>query len=184
MICTICYSEIKNTIMLHKCNHSFCSDCIHTWLDFKKSYGHIPSCPNCRKRFNSGDFISVADNTNTKNFNVYLNTRNRTHNKRFHELYDHINDLIGKVNNLSSDQSDYNFYRHQHETLIIKLLKCLDHNSWFLNKYSWGRTTQKEAMRKGFISVLKEKLDIWRENGFIFANIFIFKFRKHFKELH
>ena len=184
MICTICYSEIKNTIKLHRCNHSFCSDCIHTWLDFKKSSGEIPTCPNCRKHFNIGDFISVADNTNPKNFTVYLNTRNRTHSKRFNELYNHINDLIRQVNRLSRDQSNYEFYRHQHETLIIKLLKCIDHNSWFLSKNSWGRTTQNEAMRKGFISVLKDKLHLWRESGFVFANIFIFKFRKHFKELH
>ena len=98
----------------------------------------------------------VPDKYNPKNFTVYLNTRNRTHSKRFHELYEYINDLIREVNKLSRDQSNYELYRHQHETLIIKLLKCIDHNSWFLSKYSWGRTTQNEAMRKGFISVLKD----------------------------
>ena len=82
MICTICYSEIKNTIMLHKCNHSFCSDCIHTWLDFKKSSGQIPSCPNCRKHFDISDFISVTDNTNpntntNSNANKYNTKRQR-----------------------------------------------------------------------------------------------------------
>ena len=189
MICPICYSEIKNQIKLYKCNHSFCHDCIHTWYDFKKSYGHIPSCPNCRKHFNINDFISVSQEHNPKNYTVYLNTRNRTHTKRFQELYTHIHDLIAEINKLTRTRLSPNgtmidFDRHQHEILIIKLLKCIDHNSWFLSKNSWGRTTQNEVMRKGFISVLKDKLFLWRERGFIFANTFIFKFRKHFKELH
>jgi hypothetical protein len=59
----------------------------------------------------------------------------------------------------------------------MKLLKCIDRNNWFLQKNSWGRTTQKEDMRKSFIAVLKIKLNEWRDKGFIMANYFIYKFR-------
>ena len=44
MACSICYSETLKSPRKLKCGHSFCSECIATWLDVSKGN----DCPECR----------------------------------------------------------------------------------------------------------------------------------------
>jgi len=189
MICTICYSDFKKKTQLMRCKHFFCLDCIQTWHSCKNNLGQRPSCPICRTKFYDSDFIFTYKNINKpplntsnkslKDYAVYLNTRNRTHKKRWCHLYRYVCNLIHEVNNIPPHPHSA-YYDQPHLLKIIKFLKCIDHNPWFLKKYSWGRTDHQETMRKNFVNILKDKLYIWREKGFLFANTFIFKFRPHF----
>jgi hypothetical protein len=140
--------------------------------------GKYPTCPVCRKLFKGGDYIYPSKPINNSDkYKVYLNTRNRTHAKRFNDLYEYISNLIRDINQSPTPYSHTLTERERNELKIMKLLKCIDRNNWFLQKNSWGRTTQKEDMRKSFIAVLKIKLNEWRDKGFIMANYFIYKFR-------
>ena len=57
MECSICYSDIKKKITLD-CDHSFCKECIFTWIC--KCKNNKLSCPLCRNCIKDNDIITNA----------------------------------------------------------------------------------------------------------------------------
>ena len=53
--CSICLDDCKSRVKLH-CGHSFCKDCIYTWLG-----GIMYTCPNCRKECTDRELIDSQD---------------------------------------------------------------------------------------------------------------------------
>jgi len=51
--CTICYSDIKDPILIPCCQNIFCGKCIMKWFDTNKS------CPMCRAGINVKDLIYI-----------------------------------------------------------------------------------------------------------------------------
>lgn len=46
-ICTIC-NELPSYTQRFICNHSYCDDCINTWIQQCLDNNYVPSCPMCR----------------------------------------------------------------------------------------------------------------------------------------
>jgi SNF2 family DNA or RNA helicase len=60
--CTICYSDIKDPILIPCCQNIFCGKCIMKWLETTKS------CPMCRANINIKELIYIKkDNNNNDN---------------------------------------------------------------------------------------------------------------------
>ena len=59
--CTICYSEIKDPILLPCCQNVFCGGCIMKWMETTKS------CPMCRTDINIKEIVYIRTNSNGSN---------------------------------------------------------------------------------------------------------------------
>ena len=65
--CSICLDTLKAPLKL-KCAHSFCKECIHTWIC------NNPNCPYCRKPVNEEEML-VAYNYGVENKLLVLATQ-------------------------------------------------------------------------------------------------------------
>ena len=60
--CTICYSDIKDPILIPCCQNIFCGKCIMKWLETNKS------CPMCRSNINIKELIYIKkENSSNEN---------------------------------------------------------------------------------------------------------------------
>jgi SNF2 family DNA or RNA helicase len=59
--CTICYSDIKDPILIPCCQNIFCGKCIMKWFETNKS------CPMCRASINIKELIYVKKDNDTTN---------------------------------------------------------------------------------------------------------------------
>jgi tripartite motif-containing protein 37 len=52
--CLICFSQVKNAVLMKCCGKVVCQGCIKKWI------GRNTSCPHCRKHTTTSDVINIT----------------------------------------------------------------------------------------------------------------------------
>lgn len=189
--CTICQNKFVKPVTI-PCGHVFCFKCLFKWYSISSYVDgnnfKVSPCPICRRVFYDKHIkpcnINIYKNRlfqsrylYTKNSkipsisHVPFRTRNQTHNDRWRKTMKHLHDICFTHNNNS-------VWEVGSKEKIVEFLKYIHNNNWFIQKYGWGNSDSEEIQRKAFIKLLTTKLHQWRDNGVIYSNYFIFKYRK------
>jgi len=145
------------------------------------------SCPICRQYFYEKSIKPYKIIKNRKWESRYLytkdpkipsishvpsRTRNQTRQKRWRETMKYLEEICF---------FDYSSLQNNNPNVekIIRFLKYINYNNWFIQKNGWGKSQLNENQRKAFVKLLSTKLIEWKKSGMIYANYFIFKHRKH-----
>ena len=191
--CSICRGTYKKPCAI-VCKHVFCFSCIRKWYFTTSFYTHnnikVAPCPICRKYFYEKDIMPYKIETKPTNLRwqsqyLYTNnpkipsishvpsrTRNQTHQKRWEETMKYLHDICFNFNNVPGGDD-------MPRAKVLLFLKHINNNNWFIQKNGWGPGTENENQRKAFIKLLTTKLHEWREEGVIYSNYFIYKYRKY-----
>ena len=188
--CSICKGSYNKPVSI-TCKHVYCFSCIQKWYCHSSFYTQhnikVAPCPICRKYFYEKDIKPYKIIKNCRWESQYLytknpkipsishvpsRTRNQTHEKRWNETMRFLHNTC----------FEHNSNNEETEKNIIQFLKHINDNNWFIQKNGWGPSQLNETQRKDFIKLLVTKLHDWRDNGVIYSNYFIFKYRKFLYE--